>query len=246
MKLIKRMFVLGCLLLLLFSWAVYQYPLTVAGRLLFLPSIERLPLSKDTPKTVSKGTSQLLVPENSYVPLKEIPLLLRQAVVAIEDQRFYQHKGVDFYGVGRALMCDITSQAAMEGGSTITQQLARNLFLSQKQTVQRKLSEAFLALQLEAYYHDKNKILELYLNNIYYGRDAWGIGAAAKAYFGISDVSSLTAAQSAFLAGLPQSPSYFADNIASALNKQKIVVEKMKELGYLPDDYVNNPPKVIP
>ncbi|MDA8442197.1 MAG: transglycosylase domain-containing protein [Peptococcaceae bacterium] len=247
MRFIKRLFILACLLLTLLTWSIYEHPMAVARVFPFLPNITRMQLSTDTPKTVVRGSTQLLQPiPNVYVPLQEIPITLCQAVVAIEDQRFYQHKGVDFYGVARAIFTDLTSQHAVEGASTITQQLARNLYLSPTQTVRRKLTEALLALQLEDYYKNKGKILELYLNNIYYGRNAWGIKAAATAYFGTSDVSTLSVAQCAFLAGLPQSPSYFANNIPAALAKQKLIIQKMQALGYLPDNFVDVLPQVLP
>jgi membrane peptidoglycan carboxypeptidase len=244
MKLIKRIFFLLVLISVLFVWGILRYPLETARLLPFLPSIQTLSLSTDTPKTVEKGVSELLVPKDSFVKLEEIPLSLRQAVVAIEDQRFYQHNGVDPHGIGRALYNDVVKQNMGEGASTITQQLARNLFLNQSQTVERKLTEILLALQLEEYYPNKDKLLELYINNVYYGRNAWGIRSAVKAYLPKTDLQSLNVSECAFLASLPQSPSFFASNAEAALNRQKSVIAKMKELGYLKPDFMNTVPEI--
>lgn len=245
MRFLLKFFVLVLVLAGLPAWGLINYPLTVARLIPTLPSIERLPLNPATPTTVTKSSSQLLKPiEEKYVFLKDVPQTLLQAVVAVEDERFFQHKGIDPQGIGRALFNNLLKQSWIEGGSTITQQLARNLYLNQTPTAERKLTEAFLALQLEDYYEDKNKLLELYINNIYFGRNAWGIGSAAAAYLGKDSISLLTAAECAFLAGLPQSPSYFAENIDAAQTRQKLVIEKMKELGYLPESYKNVSPKI--
>lgn len=246
MKFLLRLLLPFILLGALAGFAVFKYPLEVARLIPSLPSIERLPLNSQASKMLKKGTGELVTPTGSYVKLDNMPLSLRQAVVAIEDERFYQHGGIDFRGIARAALDNLISQNFLEGGSTITQQLARNLFLDPDQTMQRKLTEAFLALQLEDYYHNKNKILELYLNTIYYGRNAWGIASAAKNYFGIDDVSSLNVNQAAFLAGLPQSPSYYGANLTAAKNRQQMVIDKMKELGYLGDNFVNQPLQLKP
>ncbi len=246
MKFLLRLLFFFVLLGALAGFAVFKHPLAVSRFIPSLPSIERMPLNSEASKILKKGTDKLLVPTGRYVMIDDMPLSLRQAVVAIEDERFYQHGGIDFRGIARAAVDNLMSQNFVEGGSTITQQLARNLFLDPDQTVQRKLTEAFLALQLEDYYQNKNKILELYLNTIYYGRNAWGIASAAKIYFGIEDVSSLNASQAAFLAGLPQSPSYYGANLTAAKNRQKMVIDKMKQLGYLEDNFVNQPLQLKP
>lgn len=206
-----------------FSVVAYFYPIYTARLLPFLPSIERLPLTGVHHKTVRSGENALLIPTDGYVPLQDIPVSLQKAVIATEDKRFYEHRGIDFHGIARAFYADITSHGYSEGGSTITQQLARNLFLNQSQTISRKLTEAFLALQLENYY-SKDTILEMYLNNIYYGRGAYGIKEAAKVYFGKRDVSSLNVYQSAYLAGLPQSPTYYAKNLEAAYERELVIL----------------------
>ncbi len=246
MKFLLRLLLFLILIGSLAGFAVFEQPLAVARLIPSLPSIERMPLNSEAAKMLRKGADRLLVPTGEYVQIDAMPLSLRQAVVSIEDERFYQHGGLDFRGIARAVVDNLMSQNFVEGGSTITQQLARNLFLDPEQTMQRKMTEAFLSLQLEDYYKNKNKILELYLNTIYYGRNAWGIASAANTYFGIDDVSTLNVSQAAFLAGLPQSPSYYGANITAAKNRQKMVIDKMKELGYLADNYVIQPLQLKP
>ena len=235
MKFMKRLFLLVVLILGIFAWCVYRYPLATARIIPLLPSIERLPLSSETPKTVVKGKDVLLVPiPGKYAISAELPLILTQAITSIEDERFYSHRGIDFFGVARAIFTNLSKQRFAEGASTITQQLARNLFLSQDLTARRKIVEAILALQLEDYYHDKNKILELYLNNIYYGRNAWGIKQASETYF--HGLKSLSVPEAAYLVGLPQAPSAYGDNASAAMSRQKAVIQKMKELGFIRAD----------
>ncbi|MBR0262219.1 MAG: transglycosylase domain-containing protein, partial [Selenomonadaceae bacterium] len=138
------------------------------------------------------------------VKIEQIPLNLQNAFVAIEDNRFYEHKGVDPRGLLRAAYTNIIRQEIAEGGSTITQQLAKNAYLTQDRTYKRKIQEIFLALQLEKQY-TKQEILELYLNQIYFGQGAYGVQAAAKTYFG-KNVEDLNLAECAMLAGIPKSP----------------------------------------
>ena len=133
-----------------------------------------------------------------------------KAFVAIEDRRFYSHYGVDPLGIPRAGVADVLRRGASQGGSTMTQQLAKNLFLTQERTVSRKLQEVVLALWLEHKY-PKAEILELYLNRVYFGSGAYGVEGAAQRYFGKS-ARQLTLAEAAMLAGLVQSPSRLAPN----------------------------------
>ena len=132
------------------------------------------------------------------VALKDIPKELREATVAIEDKRFYEHSGVDMRGVARAVFANLRGQRMAQGGSTITQQLARNVYLTQRKTIQRKIQEIFLAILIERNF-SKDHILELYLNQIFYGSGAFGVQAAAKIYFG-KDVHNLDLAECALIA----------------------------------------------
>lgn len=167
------------------------------------------------------------------VPLTKVPKDLQNAFVALEDNRFYQHSGVDPRAVLRAAWINIAAGGVAEGGSTITQQLARNAFLTQDQTWKRKVQEVIIAFQIEKQY-TKNEILELYLNQIYFGAGAYGVQAAAQTYFG-KNVDQLNLAESAMLAGLPNSPNYYSpfNNMKAARERQATVLDQMVKYGYL-------------
>jgi len=141
------------------------------------------------------------------VALERISPVMRKAIVAVEDRRFYENSGIDYIGIVRALKSDVSSGGFTQGASTIEQQLVRNLYLSPQQTISRKLTEACLAVQLDKQW-SKDRILAAYLNDIYFGQQAYGIEAAAHAYFGVS-AKDLTLEQAALLAGLPQAPSAY-------------------------------------
>lgn len=177
--------------------------------------------------------SNLFEENRTFAPLNKVPTNLQDAIVSIEDYRFYQHHGIDFKGIGRALWVDITGKGGLQGGSTITQQLAKNVFLTQKRTLERKIEEAFLALQLERKY-TKEEILEFYLNQIYFGHGAYGVQAAAQVYFG-KNIEQLDLAECALIAGLPKGPSYYSpyENWAAAKSRQATVLNRMAELGYI-------------
>ena len=165
--------------------------------------------------------------------LKEMPDYVPRAFIAIEDRRFYEHFGIDPLGIARAALANVLHLGVAQGGSTITQQLAKNLFLTQERTIHRKLQEALLALWLEHKY-SKAKILELYLNRVYFGSGAYGIEQASQRYFGIS-ARRLTLPEAAMLAGLVRSPSRLAPtrNYAAAEKRAKVVLGAMAELGYI-------------
>lgn len=167
------------------------------------------------------------------VPLAQIPRSLQCAVIAMEDARFYAHSGVDVKGTARALFTDIFQRRKAEGGSTITQQLVKNMYLNPQKTFQRKLNEMVLAMKLEQTY-SKDQILEMYLNRIYWGHGAYGAEAAAETYFGKS-CRALTIPESALLAGLVQSPEGYTPYRHKALAKKRqiIVLNRMAELGYI-------------
>ena len=139
------------------------------------------------------------------MPLAQIPQTLRDAIIATEDRRFYYHWGIDPIGIARAVVQNYRRGRIVEGGSTITQQLTKVLFLTPDKSLERKLKEAVLALELERRY-TKDRILEMYLNQVYFGHGAYGVEAAARTYFGKS-VSELTVREAALIAGLPRAPS---------------------------------------
>ncbi len=177
---------------------------------------------------------------HSPVSLDDMPESLRQAVIATEDASFYRNPGVDAWAIVRAVWINLQGGEILSGGSTITQQLARNLLLSPderyERTLTRKLREAILAWRLARRY-SKDEILELYLNEIYFGNMAYGVEAAAQAYFG-KHVRDLDLAECALLAGLPQAPSYYnpLENLPEAQNRQAVVLDLMVKHGYLTAD----------
>ncbi|MCX6345066.1 MAG: PBP1A family penicillin-binding protein [Armatimonadetes bacterium] len=167
------------------------------------------------------------------VPLKDIPKNLRNATVAIEDSRFYTHSGIDLHGIARAIWKNLLRQRLSEGASTITQQLARNVYLTRDKSIQRKAQEVIIAILMERKF-TKDKILELYMNQIYYGSGSFGVQAAARVYFG-KDVNELDLSESAMIAGLPQKPSGNSphENKEAAIDRRDVVLNRMAELGYI-------------
>jgi 1A family penicillin-binding protein len=167
------------------------------------------------------------------VELSEISPYLVQATLAIEDRRFFEHHGIDLRGLARAAFVNLRSLSAKQGASTLTQQLARNLYLSHERTWSRKLREAVYAAQLEMKY-DKTEILTMYLNQIYYGHGAYGIEAAAERYFG-KRAAELTLAESAMLAGVPKGPRYYSPfrDMKNAKDRQRLVLNAMVGQGVI-------------
>jgi len=176
--------------------------------------------------------------DRTVVPLQEIPTALRDAVVAIEDERFYTHNGVDTQAIMRALTANATEGGVAQGGSTITQQLVKLLFTDGERTLSRKVREALLAYELEAK-TDKDEVLETYLNTVYFGHGAYGVESAAQRYFGRS-ASALDAPQCATLAGIIRSPGRYSpiDSPEAAKERRDLVLAKMHELGYMNKDDV--------
>ena len=176
---------------------------------------------------------QFFIERRILTPLSQIPEHLRRAVIAVEDVRFFEHPGLDYIGILRAAWTNLRRGGKVEGASTITQQLARSLFLSSERTFDRKVRELVLAYKMELV-SSKEQILETYLNQIYFGQGAYGVAAAAQSYFG-KDLSALTVAEAAFLAGLPKSPNHFSPfkNYARAKKRQEHVLDRMEEAGFI-------------
>ncbi|WP_289356805.1 PBP1A family penicillin-binding protein [Paenibacillus sp. S-12] len=174
------------------------------------------------------------------VRLSDIAPDVIHATIATEDRQFYHHVGIDFKGIARAMLVNIESMSKKQGASTLTQQLARNLYLNHERTWARKVKEAQYALQLEMKY-SKDDILEQYLNQVYYGHGAYGIEAAAQLYFG-KKARDLTLAESAILAGIPRGPSYYSPyfNMKNAKDRQKVVLQGMVETGYITQKQAQN------
>ncbi len=166
-----------------------------------------------------------------YVTIDKMPKLLLQAVVSVEDTRFYNHKGFDIFGIARAVLVNVKAGEIQEGASTITQQTVKNLFLTSDQTFTRKAEELILSMNMEKDF-DKDKILEIYLNSIYFGSNFYGIYDAAQGYFG-KNVEDLTIAECAMLAGLPNAPSVYSPYVDFHLAKERqlIVISAMEKFG---------------
>jgi penicillin-binding protein 1A len=179
--------------------------------------------------------TELHVERRIFVPLAHIPQTLRDAIIATEDRRFYSHFGVDPIGIARAVWQNYRRGRIVEGGSTITQQLTKVLFLTPDKSLERKIKEAVLALELERRY-SKDRILEMYLNQVYFGNGAYGVEAAARTYFGKS-VGELTVREAALLAGLPRAPSSYSpfEHGEVAKRRREVVLRRMVEYGVLQD-----------
>ncbi len=222
-------------------WAVIAAIVTAVWIGIHLPPIQSLEIPKRPPSVLIVGANGATLATRgemggAAVPLRELPDYLPKAFVAIEDRRFYWHHGVDPLGITRALIADVLHRGASQGGSTLTQQLAKNLFLTQERTITRKLQEMVLALWLEHKF-SKAQILELYLNRVYFGSGAYGVEAAAQRYFGKS-ARQVTLAEAAMLAGLVQSPSRLAPNRNpdGAERRAALVVSAMAEQNMIGDE----------
>lgn len=190
---------------------------------------------------VNKNEYAKLQAENREpVTIDQIPKLVQEAFIATEDRRFNEHQGVDLWAIGRAAVKDITSRSKAEGGSTITQQLAKNLFLSHDKTFFRKATEVSIAVALENH-KTKDEILEMYLNRIYFGKGAYGIKAASKRYFGKSDLNDLELWEIASLAAMPKAPSTYnpLSNPEKSKERRGVVLKLMADQGYITQDEMN-------
>ena len=209
-------------------WYLFQDLPSITGLHEYQPSLVTRVYSAD-----KQVIGQFFVERRILVPLQKIPKPLVNAVIATEDARFFEHRGVDFVGIARAMLTNLVSGRIRQGASTITQQLARSLFLSPKRDFDRKLREVLLALKIEQMLN-KNQILELYLNQIYFGHGAYGVQSASQTYFN-KDVGQLTVSESAFLAGLPKAPSDYSpyNHQQAAKRRQAVVLKRMTDEGFI-------------
>lgn len=203
-----------------------------------LPWIDSIKDYKPTQATVVYSDDDQVLGKFSLdkgvpVPLKKMPKHLKDAIVAVEDARFFKHKGIDYQGLTRAFWTDVWHMSFKEGGSTITQQVAKNLFLTPEKSIKRKIREAMLAIKMEEQL-SKEEILELYLNRIYFGHGVYGVEMAARTYFG-KHVSELSLAECAIIAGLPKAPSQYSPyvNFNKARTRQYIVLDRMVDERFL-------------
>jgi penicillin-binding protein 1A len=222
-------------------WAAVGAAMLVGYEASRLPPIDQLAVPKRPPNIAIMAEDGTLLANRgdtggATIPLSELPAYLPKAFIAIEDRRFYQHWGVDPLGILRALASNLTGHGGMQGGSTLTQQLAKNLFLTQERTLTRKVQEAVLAVWLEHKF-SKDQILELYLNRVYFGSGAFGVEAAAQKYFGHS-ARYVSVAEAAMLAGLMKAPTRLAPNRnpeAAAERAAQVVIAMAQE------DYITEP-----
>lgn len=234
---IGRLFYWGAVLGLWAAIAVIGVVIWVGAH---LPAIQSLEIPKRPPTIQLVGLDGSVLAQRgemagANVSLKDLPPYLPKAFIAIEDRRFYSHYGVDPIGIARAAVTNVLHRGVSQGGSTLTQQLAKNLFLTQERTMARKLQEVELALWLERK-HSKSEILELYLNRVYFGSGAYGVEAAAQRYFGKS-AKNVTIAEAAMLAGLVKSPSRLAPNRnpEGAEARAQIVLTAMADAKFITD-----------
>lgn len=196
----------------------------VTGYIYYKEALEEMPLEEKVAK---------IRDDENFAPINELPKTYVNAVIAVEDKRFYMHDGIDPISLGRAIINDIKAMSFVEGGSTITQQFAKNAYFTQKKELIRKVSEAFMAIEIEKNY-EKNEILELYLNTSYFGDGCYTVKEASRHYFD-KEPSEMTNYEATLLAGVPNAPSVYAPtkNLDLAHKRQKQVLNKMVESGYL-------------
>ena len=186
---------------------------------------------RDT-KVINKEILRESYISSEVVPDNEIPKYLKEALVSIEDERFYEHKGVDIISLTRSLLHNILSDTT-QGGSTIEMQISKNLLTSDDRTIKRKIKDIYYATQMDKFM-TKDEILCTYLNNVYFGKSAYGVGKASKVYFG-KNVQDLTLAQSAMLVGITNNPAKYKEH-REAKKRQEVILYKMKELGYIDEE----------
>lgn len=235
MKFVKYLFIFAMCFTLLGAGSIYGLYKYVEPQLPDVATLKDVRLQ--TPMQVYSANGELMAQygEKRRIPLSlnQIPTAMVNAFLATEDSRFYEHHGIDLTGIFRATSVAFFSGHASQGASTITQQLARNFFLSPERTLLRKIKEVFLAIRIEQVMN-KNEILELYLNKIYLGYRAYGVGAAAHVYFG-KNVDQLTLGEIATIAGLPKAPSTYNPlySMDRALARRNVVLTRMLDEGYI-------------
>ena len=191
---------------------------------MYKEAIQETPLEEKVEEIKSKA---------NYTKISELPQMYLDAVISVEDHRFYKHSGIDVIAIGRAIINDIKAMDFVEGGSTIPQQIAKNEYFTQEKKITRKIAEVFMAYEIEKNYL-KDEILELYINTIYFGNGYYNIKDACEGYFGKSP-NEMTEGECIMLAGIPNAPSVYnpKENPKLAKERQKQVADKMVEYGYL-------------
>ena len=215
-----------CLLIAFITCGFYIY----SGYRLYNEAIIDMPISV---------MAQDIKEKENYTELSDMPKTYKEAVVAVEDHRFYYHDGVDIISITRAIINDIKAMAFVEGGSTITQQLAKNTYFTQEKKLTRKIAEVFMAAEIEKEC-TKDEILELYLNSCYFGDGCYTVSEASRHYFNKEPID-MTDYESTMLAGIPNAPSVYAPtkNPKLAKQRQRQVLDKMVEYGKMNLEYAN-------
>lgn len=174
-----------------------------------------------------------------YTSFKELPKIYLDAVIAVEDHRFYKHSGIDIIAITRAFLTDLKAMEFLEGGSTITQQLAKNMYFTQEKTITRKIAETFMAFKIEKTL-TKEEILELYLNTSYFGDGYYTVKEASLGYFK-KEPNEMTDYEATLLAGIPNAPSVYSptNNLELSKQRQKQVIQKMIKYHYLTNEQAN-------
>ena len=187
---------------------------------------------------LEEKVSEIRAKEN-YAEFSELPQMYVNAVISVEDKRFYKHNGIDILAIGRAAINDIKAMSYVEGGSTITQQLAKNMYFTQEKKIERKIAEVFMAWKIEENY-SKEDIFELYVNNIFFGDGYYTVKEACRGYFN-KELGEMTNGECIMLAGIPNAPSVYAPtkNPDLAKQRQRQVMEKIIKNGYLTEDEAN-------
>ena len=197
---------------------------------MYKKAVEKVPIETQVKKIEAK---------ENYTELEEMPQIYKDAVISVEDHRFYEHNGIDIIAIARAIFNDIRTLSFAEGGSTITQQLAKNIYFTQEKKITRKIAEVFTAFYIEDKL-EKNQILELYLNTSYFGDGYDTVKEASKGYFNKEPIN-LNDSEATMLAGIPNAPSVYAptQNLKLAKQRQKQVIEQMCKYGKLKEEDAN-------
>ena len=216
--------VIKILIVLLFIIICILIPFIVKGYNLYKKALDEVSIEEKVEQIQSKS---------NYTKLSELPQIYIDAVLAVEDHRYYKHGAIDIISIGRAIVTNIKEKEFAEGGSTITQQLAKNIYFTQKKEMERKIAEVFMAYELERKL-GKDEIVELYLNTCYFGNGYYTVKEASRGYFK-KEPKSMTAYESTMIAGIPNAPSVYAPtkNLSLAKQRQKQVITKMVKYKYL-------------
>lgn len=201
-----------------------------SGYDMYKEALDNMPLSQKIEEIKS---------DENYISIDKLPKIYLDAVVAVEDHRFYNHPGIDIIAIGRAAINDIKAMKLVEGGSTITQQLSKNIYFTQEKSFIRKIAEVFMAFNIERNY-SKDEILELYVNTSYFGDGYTGVREASLGYFG-KEPQNLSDSEAIMLAGIPNSPSNYSPtkNPELARKRQKQVLDKMVKYEYISKEKAN-------